>query len=150
MERFVGRGTYPDEDLYELVSKTSAKLDIPLPYALRAFGKFAFPKLTEKVPGWLVNHAHPKDFLLTLNDIVHVEVRKLYKDADPPRFSFADPGPDKLAINYQSCLRLYDFVDGLIEGVGEHFDTAIEYTREITAENGEEYCQYHLKFAAGA
>ena len=72
MDRFVGRGTYPDEDLYELVSKTSAKLDIPLPYALRAFGKFAFPKLTEKVPGWLVNHAHPKDFLLTLNDIVHV------------------------------------------------------------------------------
>jgi len=41
-------------------------------------------------------------------------------------------------------------MDGLIEGVGEHFDTAIEYTREIIAENGEEYCQYHLKFAAGA
>ena len=54
------------------MSKTSAKLDIPLPYALRAFGKFAFPKLTEKVRDWLVNHAHTKDFLVTLNDIVHV------------------------------------------------------------------------------
>ena len=150
VEPFVGPGTYPDEDLNELVSKTIAKLDIPLPDALRAFGKFAFPKLTEKVPDWLVNHAHPKDFLLTLENIVHVEVRKLYKDADPPRFSFADPGPDELVINYQSGRRLYDFMDGLIEGVGDHFDTAIEYTREITAENGEEYCQYHLKFAAGA
>ena len=29
-----------------LVSKTIAKLDIPLPDALRGFGKFAFPKLT--------------------------------------------------------------------------------------------------------
>ena len=87
---------------------------------------------------------------MTLENIVHVEVRKLYKDADPPRFSFADPGPDELVINYQSGRRLYDFMDGLIEGVGEHFDTAIEYTREIIAENGAEYCQYHLKFAAGA
>ena len=149
-EPFVGPGTYPDEDLLELVSKTIAKLDLPLPDALKAFGKWSFPKLAEKVPGWLTDYDHPKKFLLTVEEIVHVEVRKLYKDADPPRFDFEDPGPDQLVINYQSGRQLYDFMDGLIEGVAEHFDTPIAYTREMVGDNGDKFCKYNLTFGKGA
>ena len=47
---FVGPSTYPDEDLIMLVGKTVEKLGISAPAALRAFGKWPFPKLAATLP----------------------------------------------------------------------------------------------------
>jgi len=47
-EPFVGLGIYPDEDLMELLNKAITKLNIPLPDALRSFGKGSFPNLVKK------------------------------------------------------------------------------------------------------
>jgi hypothetical protein len=149
-EPFVGPGTYPDEDLMELLNKAITKLDIPLPDALRSFGKGSFPNLVKKIPPSFVDFEHPKTFLMTVENIVHVEVRKLYIDANPPRFDFEDNHPDHLVINYESSRRLYDLMDGLIEGVGEYFNSPIKYSREIAERYGGEICKYHLTFATGA
>lgn len=46
--------------------------------------------------------------------------------------------------------KLYcDYMDGLIEGVAEYFNTPIEYRREIADEDGTEICKFHLTFATG-
>ena len=87
---------------------------------------------------------------MTVENIVHVEVRKLYIDANPPRFDFEDNHPDHLVINYESSRRLYDLMDGLIEGVGEYFSSPIKYSREIAGRDGGEICKYHLTFSTGA
>lgn len=149
-EPFIGPGTYPDADLMQIVGKTVEKLQIPLPDVLHAFGKWGFAKLAVKVPEWLTQFDHPKPFLMTVENIVHLEVRKLYQDAQPPHFTFEDPAPDQLIIHYVSGRHLYDLMDGLIDGVGEYFSVPIRFERNITrAKDGCERCTYHLTFALG-
>jgi hypothetical protein len=143
---FIGPGTYPDEDFLEMANKAIAKLGLPVADALRAFGKWSFPKLAGKVPASLIDFAHPKDFLLTTERVVHAEVRKLYANANPPRFEFEDPGPNQLIIHYISDRQLPDFMDGLIEGVSDHFKTVIKTSREEFQRDGHSVWKYHLTF----
>jgi hypothetical protein len=58
---FVGPGTYPDADLVTIASKAADTLGLPLPVALRAFGKFCFPKLAPKVPQLVETHANARE-----------------------------------------------------------------------------------------
>ena len=147
-EPFVGPGTYADEDLMLIVGKAVEKLGIPLSDGMRAFGKWILPKLMEQVPKSMTDFEHPKDFLQTVHGIIHVEVRKLYSDAEPPQFTYADPAPDRLIIQYQSKRRMYDLMDGLIDGVAEYFDCPIEFKRELKQGEGGEMAEYDLTFGA--
>ena len=146
-EAFVGPGTYPDGDLLQLVGKAVEKVGISLPDAVRAFGKWILPRLMEQVPDSMTAFDHPKPFLQTIHDVIHVEVRKLYKDAQPPAFTYQDPAPDRLIITYRSPRRMYDLMDGLIDGVGDHFNSPIEFTREIEPD-GDGAAVYDLKFSS--
>jgi hypothetical protein len=148
-EPFVGPGTYPDEDLMAIVTKAVEKLGIPVPDAVRAFGKWIFPKLVGMIPPEFTDFQHPKDFLKTVDHIIHVEVRKLYEHAAPPRFYYEDPAPDRLIMKYQSPRKLYDLMDGLLEGVAEFYKTPIDYVRTETEHDGQEVCEYQLTFSPG-
>ena len=96
-EPFVGPGTYPDADLISIVGKASEVLGVSVPDALKAFGKFMLPQLIAKFPNFVTPYKNPKDFLMTIDSVIHVEVRKLYRDADTPKFTFTDPVPFRIA-----------------------------------------------------
>ncbi|MFQ5586113.1 MAG: heme NO-binding domain-containing protein, partial [Thermodesulfobacteriota bacterium] len=89
-EPFVGPGTYPDEDLIAIVSRAVETLGIAPPEALHGFGRFCFPKLAEKFPDFVQPFKHPKPFMKTIDSVIHVEVKKLFKDAEPPRFIYEE------------------------------------------------------------
>lgn len=145
-EPFVGPGTYPDEDLTALVKSTVTVLGISPPEALRRFGKFAFPKLAEHFPDFVSPHRHPKEFLKTVDSIIHVEVRKLYENAKVPSFLYRDPAPDRLVIEYRSDRRLCHFMEGLIEGVADHFRSPVGYRQTRCMLRGDEVCEFDLCF----
>jgi hypothetical protein len=147
---FVGPGTYPDEDLIMLVGKTVEKLGISAPAALRAFGKGLFPKLAATLPHDMTDYPHPKPFLMIVHQIIHMEVRKLYEDVAPPLFEFGDPAPDKLVIRHQSKRQMYDLMDGLIDGVADHFECPIEFTRQVQGDGSEAFFVYELTFDRAA
>lgn len=130
-EPFVGPGTYPDEDLLAIVAALVRKADMPLPQAVRTFGHWLFPRLAERVPPEMLQHDSAKSFLQTVHDIIHVEVRKLYAEAQPPDFTYEDPGPDRLIIRYRSRRRMFDLMDGLLAGVADHYGTTIDFERVL-------------------
>jgi len=144
---FVAPGTYPDEDLIEIVVNTSKVLNISVPDALKGFGRFAFPNLAEKFPFFVEPYHHPKPFLMSIENIIHVEVRKLFKDAYTPQFIYNDTAPNTLTITYNSKRKLYDFMAGLIDGVGAYFKMPIQQTHRIYQKNGEEVCDFELTFS---
>jgi len=147
-EPFVGPGTYPDQDLLTLIASAVGELGVDQAELLRSFGRYLFHALAEKVPATMLDFAHPKDFLKSVEDIIHIEVKKLYRDAQPPRFTYLDPTPDRLTIEYRSPRRMYDLMDGLIEGVGERFNSPIQYERTVHRSGDEEYCEYRLIFSS--
>ena len=144
---FVGPGTYPDEDILEIVRVGCEELNIEVDDFLFKFGVYSFPQLAQRHPVFLENYSHPKDFLKTVEGVIHVEVRKLYDDTYLPTFRYTDPNEDELIITYYSKRKLYGFMSGLIEGVSNHFNVKIAQTRTIKEEKGKEVCDFHLKFS---
>ena len=143
---FVGPGTYPDSDFMLLVSRSVESFGVDLPVAIKAFGHYCFPRLAQKVAKQMNEYSHAKDFLKDLHRIIHVEVRKIYRDAETPHFTFQDPAPNKLIMIYHSKRKLYDFVEGLLDGVSDYFKIPISYTRRPFVENGKELCEFAVTF----
>ncbi|MCG8591341.1 MAG: heme NO-binding domain-containing protein [Proteobacteria bacterium] len=148
-EPFVAPGGYPDEDLIEIVSQAVERLDVPLPDALRAFGRYCFPRLVEAYPVFAEGQNDAKQFLLTVESVIHVEVRKLFPDANPPTFEYRDSEADELVIRYRSDRKFCHLMEGLLEGVADHFTTSITSNQTRCALEGAPDCEFHLRFGGG-
>src|SRR5689334_17847243 len=74
---YTSLGNYPDEELMRLVGAAAARLQQPPDAIVRWFGKNALPLIANLYPRFFEGHTSTRPFLLTLNDIIHTEVRKL-------------------------------------------------------------------------
>ncbi|MBU0728156.1 MAG: heme NO-binding domain-containing protein [Proteobacteria bacterium] len=142
----VGPGTYPDEDFMQIVAETARLLDNSVPDVFRAFGRYAIPKLVERYPRFFSPYSHPKDFLKTVDFIHHIEIVKLYKDAETPKFSAEDPFADTLVMKYSSARKLCYLVEGLIDGLADHYGVPIEHSQTRCMIHGDEQCVFNLRF----
>ncbi len=128
-EPFVGPGTYPAGDLVALLTTASANHEISVDDLLRGLGRFAFSALAGAVPTLMAGLDDPRTFLLGLESVIHTEVRKLYPEADPPRFTAVELGPSELELRYESALGLFALVEGLLDGLGDWYDCTIGHER---------------------
>jgi len=144
---FARPGNYPDADLRELVNKTVAQLGMTTEQAHLAFGEWIFPHLAKLVPSELVDVGHPKPFLMTLNEIHEVELKKLWSDAEPPRFHCVDTGPDSMTFTYDSPRQMFDLVDGVLESVAAYYSVPIRWEKKFhEGDAGHRICQFDLIF----
>lgn len=146
-EPFVGPGTYPDADMLAIVSATSAQLGLSVPETLRRFGRFLAPELVARFPIFAEGFSHPKPFLLSIHDVVHVEVKKLMPSAQPPDFTYEDRGPDGLCVRYSSARGLCHLMEGLLDGVADAFGVRIAHHQRTCRHRGGEHCTFELTFA---
>jgi hypothetical protein len=146
-EPFVGPGTYSDEQLMAIVGKAIEVKKLELDPTLRAFGAFMFTKLASKYPGFVDPHDNPKDFIKTIHDIIHVEVRKLFPEAITPVFIYSNETENSLTLKYVSKRNLFALAEGLMDGSGAYYNKPFKIKR--TEENREDnYCVFDLDFSA--
>lgn len=139
-------GSYPTEDMMRLVQTASAMLGLPAADVLRWFGQRAFPRLAERYPHSLAHHRTTRDFLLTLNDIIHPEVRKLYPGAEVPVFDFDSSTAGELTVGYSSEKKLCAFAEGLMEGAAARFGERITIEHTRCMHRGDEKCVLLCRF----
>jgi hypothetical protein len=144
---FTSLGNYPDEDLSKLVGAASQALDLPANAIVRWFGTEALPILAGKYPDFFSRHDSTRTFVLTLNGIIHPEVRKLYPGADTPDFEFDASSPDVLVMLYRSKRRLCALAEGLTEGAATHFGETARIEHPLCMHRGDEVCRLELAFA---
>ncbi len=143
---FTSLGNYADEDLFKLVGAASAALNQPPNVVVRWFGTQALPLLARKYPAFFGHHS-TRPFILTLNGIIHPEVRKLYPGADTPEFEFDASSPDVLVMSYYSKRRLCALAEGLIAGAAEHFGETVSIGHSLCMHRGDDCCRLELSFA---
>ena len=80
-------------------------------------------------PEYITSHSSAFELLKVLDDDVHVEVRKLYQDAEVPTFDYQDLSDNRMLFIYQSSRPLADCAHGLIEGCIEHFGETMTIER---------------------
>jgi hypothetical protein len=143
---FTSLGSYPDETLFKLVAQASGALGQPPAEIVRWFGAKAIPLLAAKYPGFFSKHPSTRPFLLTLNSIIHPEVRKLYPGADVPDFDFDSSSPDVLVMGYRSKRRLCALAIGLIEGAAHHFHETAHINHPLCMHRGDSSCRLDISF----
>lgn len=137
---YTSLGSYPDEDLMKLVAAASSALTMPADAIIRWFGRNAIRLLAERYPRFFVAHKTTRTFLLTLNDVIHTEVRKLYPGADVPVFDYDTSSEEVLVMGYKSPRKLCALAEGFIEGAAAHYGEEVALEQPSCMNRGDEKC----------
>jgi hypothetical protein len=122
-------GTYDHHELIAMVIQLSQISGVPIPDLVRTFGKHLFGRFVNLYPQFFVNVPSMFHMLEGIDNRIHVEVRKLYPDAQLPHFD-CQRSNGELTLDYQSDRPFADFAEGLILGCIEHFKENVELIKE--------------------
>jgi hypothetical protein len=95
-------GTYDHAEIVAMVVELSARSGTPTDELLAAFGKHLFGRFHELYPVFFDGVPDAFSFLSSIEDVIHVEVRKLYPDAELPRFESWFPDEESMVLVYRS------------------------------------------------
>ncbi|MCH9816048.1 MAG: heme NO-binding domain-containing protein [Actinomycetia bacterium] len=141
-------GNYDYSELLGLIVAASEVTGVAIPALLYAFGHHLFQTLGKRFPELLAPMTGAFDLFLGIEDIIHAEVRKLYPDAELPRFECALVTPNQMTMLYESPRRLAVLAHGLIDAGAEHFDEDISVTAENLSDSPDEKVLFTLERAA--
>ncbi len=122
-------GTYPHAEMVSLVTNLSKQTGQPVPALLNHFGRHLFTRFTVIHPNYVNNYGSAFELLQQLDGNIHVEVKKLYSDAELPSFTYEELPEGGMHFDYRSSRGLADFAEGLIEGCIAHFGHAVTVSR---------------------
>ncbi|WP_199611335.1 heme NO-binding domain-containing protein [Flocculibacter collagenilyticus] len=123
-------GTYDHSELVTLVKNLSDKVNIPVDKLTFTFGQHLARIFYKKYPDFFAECANTLDFLKIVDNHIHVEVAKLYPDAELPKFTYDDSNPDKFELHYESKRGFADLAEGLIVGTSAHYNESFTIHRE--------------------
>ncbi|MBQ0959663.1 heme NO-binding domain-containing protein [Ideonella sp. 4Y11] len=110
-------GYYPADELRTMVDGLSRRTGRPVDELVRAFGSHLAQRFSQAHGQYFSAHRHPFDLIAAIDGHIHVEVRKLYPQAQLPQFDVLERLPGRMRLRYRSERRLHLLALGLIEGV---------------------------------
>ncbi len=146
---YTSLGNYGDAEMMRLVAAASRQLDLPPEAVLRWFGRNALPILAAKYPHFFTPGS-AREFLMTLNDIIHSEVRKLYAGAEVPEFDFEPSSPEVLLLGYRSRRRLCALAEGFVEGTASYYKEQVSIEQPRCMHRGDDRCLIRIAFRNGS
>lgn len=124
-------GNYPFEDMQKLLISLSKITNKEPSELLFIFGEHLFASLVKLYGHNIKSVGTSLDFIDSVEEYVHVEVKKLYPDADLPTFETVSKSENELVMIYKSEKRLQDFAHGLIVACGKYFEDDLDVKYEI-------------------
>lgn len=127
-------GNYPFEDLQKLVVSLSEITQKKPEELLFLFGENLFATLVTLYGQDIQETGGSLEFIDSVENFVHVEVKKLYPDADLPTFTTVEKGDNSLVFHYKSNKKLEAFAHGLMVACGKYFNENIEIEYKVISE----------------
>lgn len=143
---YTSLGSYDDAEIVKLVEVAAHALNIPGQDVLRWFGRRAMPLLVRRYPVFFSGHQDTRSFLLTLNSLIHPEVRKLYPGSTPPVFDFDTSDAGTLVIGYNSQRKLCALAEGFMQGAAEHYREQATIGHSQCMHEGADKCVFQVRF----
>lgn len=131
-------GTYDHKELVSLVVSLSHETGTPIPELLHAFGKHLFLRFSQGYPKFFEGAEDAFDLLERVDGHIHVEVRKLYPDAELPKFQTTRLDANRFEMIYTSSRHFEDLAEGLIHACAEYYPQRITVDRSA--------CEQGIKF----
>jgi len=87
-------GTYDFSEMSQLITHLSNKTEIPIDDLLLLYGEHFFSVIEKNYPAMLEQYSDPLEMLSSIENHIHVEVRKIYNDAELPTFEILERTPE--------------------------------------------------------
>lgn len=132
-------GNYPSSDMGYLVTALSERTGMSTNELTRSFGFELFEVLADKHANIMSQFDGCLDMLAGIESVIHRDVRKLYSDAELPRFDIETrDGERQVTMVYRSTRPFADLAHGLILGALARYgiDKTSTVTREDLSDDG--------------
>ncbi len=123
-------GTYDHKDILAMVKVLGSLANLPIAALVKVFGTHLAKVFAKKFPEFFRSQNTLFDFLVSVDSYIHVEVRKLYPEAELPKFSHKKIDEKSLELTYKSQRPFADLAYGLILGCIEQYDEKVKVTYE--------------------
>lgn len=131
-------GTYNFSEMLSLLTNLSNNTGIGTDDLLYVYAQHFFGVIEESYPGFLETYKDPIEMISSVENHIHVEVKKIYPDAELPTFAVVEKSNDKLIMIYKSTRAMYSFGLGLMHKTFEHFNQKADIIMQKLNENGTE------------
>lgn len=131
-------GTYDFVEMLQLIGHLSKKTAIPAEKLIYEYGLYFFSYLEKSYPHIFEQYKTPVDFLKSVEGHIHVQVRKIYPDAELPTFAVSEVDAGHLEMIYYSSRALYKFAEALIRKTFDHYHENCEVHMTLLKPDGTE------------
>lgn len=107
-------GTYEFGEMLQLISHLSKNTDISVDDLLLVYSEHLFAALIKSHPNLVEHYKTPMDLLASIENHIHVEVQKIYPEAQLPTFELEERTDTKMVMVYKSDKALYMLGKGLM------------------------------------
>ncbi len=140
---YTSLGSYPDQELLDIVGAACTHTRMAAPELLRTIGTLAIPRMYARFPHFFDGAPDARSFVLSLNGIIHPEVRKLYAGAGCPHFHYTQADA-ALTLGYNSPRKLCHLAEGFLIGAAGHYGEAVTVSQSACMHSGDPACHIHL------
>lgn len=137
-------GTYDHHEMQALVTAVSQRSGEGANVLLRSFGRHLCGRFSKGFPQFFADNFDLFDFLESVQNHIHVEVHKLYPDAELPSFDTHHRSKELLELNYRSCRPLAALAEGLILGAADHFSQAVNVAQQPMSDTTGSYVRLSI------
>ena len=136
--------SYDHTQLVNLVVALHKRTGIALSDLLKTYGEFLFSSIASNYPYLLEGITDPFDMLLNIEILIHTEVKKIYPEANPPRFIGTRLNDISIELIYNSHRSMGDVAEGLIHGCGAHFGEKFK-VEQLSSENDGQTVKFKIE-----
>jgi len=116
-------GTYDFAEMLSLLSHLSNHTNVSIDDLLLTYGEHFFSVLVASYPQLIDKYTDPIELLSSIENHIHVEVRKIYPDAELPTFIVFEKAENSLIMVYKSSRAMSNFGLGLMNKTFAHYHT---------------------------
>lgn len=131
-------GTYGHSEMVTLLQHLSQSTSVPVPDLMRTYGRYMFKTFTRSYYPFIERSTTAFSLLSSIHHYIHVEVRKLYPDAELPHFTVEQLTENHLRMRYESERKMADFAHGLIEGCLAYYGETATIEKTNVTDDGSE------------
>ncbi len=131
-------GTYDFSEMLSLLKHLSEHTQLSIDDLLLVYAEHFFSVLANSYPDLIKKYKDPIELLSSIENHIHVEVQKIYPDAELPTFEVLEKTDSTLVMVYKSSRAMYSFGLGLMNKTFEHFDATAKITFEKLKSDGTE------------
>jgi len=131
-------GTYDFSEMLSLLKHLSESTGLSIDDLLLTYAEHFFGVLASSYPDFIAQYKDPITMLSSIENHIHVEVQKIYPEAELPTFDIKEKTDNSLVMIYKSSRAMYSFGLGLMHKTFEHFDATADIQMEKLADDGTE------------